>query len=127
MPHELDKILILSELPKPEFEERLNSLFLSKAGMSHFGLGPRHTENRQKVEAILRDVIESKDEAIVKYTEEFDSVKLTPKQFRVGQNDLKKAHEQVAPELLNSIRNSIKNVKRYQKEVFIGNVPVAPE
>ncbi len=121
MPHELDKILISSGLPKPVFEERLNNLFLFKAGMSHFGLGPRHTKNRQKVEAILRDVVESKDEAIVKYTEEFDGVKLTPKQFRVDQKDLKKAHKQIAPELLSSIRNSVENVKRYQKEIFIGN------
>ena len=96
------------------------SVLFSKAGMSHFGLGPRHTENRQKVEAILRDVVENGDEAIVKYTEEFDGIKLTPENFRVAQNDLKKSHEQVPSELLNSIRNSIENVKRYQKEIFIG-------
>ena len=119
MPHELDNILISSS--QPDFEEKLKDVFLSKAGMSHFGLGPRHTENRQKVEAILRDVVENEDEAIVKYTEEFDGIKLTPKQFRVAQNDLKKAHEQISPELLNSIRCSIENVKKYQREVFIGN------
>jgi histidinol dehydrogenase len=119
MPHELDKILISYDQPK--FKEKRDSVFLSKAGMSHFGLGPRHTENRQKVEAILRDVVENEDEAIVKYTEEFDGIKLTPEQFRVAQNDLKKAHEQISPELLKSIRSSIENVKRYQREVFIGN------
>jgi len=118
MPHELDQILILYDQPK--FQERLFSVLFSKAGMSHFGLGPRHTENRQKVEAILRDVVENGDEAIVKYTEEFDGIKLTPENFRVAQNDLKKSHEQVPSELLNSIRNSIENVKRYQKEIFIG-------
>ena len=119
MPHELDKILISYDQPK--FQERLFRVFFSKAGMSHFGLAPRHTKNRQKVEAILRDVVENGGEAIVKYTEEFDGIKLTPKQFRIAQNDLKKAHEQVPPELLNSIRSSIENVKRYQREVFVGN------
>jgi histidinol dehydrogenase len=119
MPHELDQILISYD--QPDFQKRLFSVFFSKAGMSHFGLGPRHTENRQKVEAILRDVAENEDEAIVKYTELFDGIKLTPKQFRVTQNDLKKAHEQISPELLNSIRSSIGNVKRYQREVFIGS------
>jgi histidinol dehydrogenase len=89
--------------------------------MSHFGLGPGHVENRCKVEEILRSVVERKDEAVAEYTEKFDGVKLTPEQFRVDQNDLKKAHEQLAPELLSSIRKSIENVKKYQKEIFIGN------
>lgn len=119
MSHELDKILISYD--QTDFQERLFGVFFSKAGMSHFGLGPRHTKNRQKVEAILRDVVENKDEAIVQYTKEFDGVKLTPDQFRITQKDLEKAHEQISPELLNSIRSSIENVKRYQREVFIGN------
>jgi histidinol dehydrogenase len=119
MPHEFDKILISYDQTK--FQERLFRIFFSKAGMSHFGLGPRHTKNRQKVEAILRDVVENKDEAIVKYTEEFDGIKLTPEQFRVSKKDLKQAHEQIDSELLSSIRRAIENVKRYQREVFIGN------
>jgi histidinol dehydrogenase len=130
--NELDNLLISYDQEK--FQERLFNIYLSKADMSHFGLGPRHTENRQKVEAILSDVIERGDDAITEYTkyiypdkavmkhtEKFDGVKLTPKQFRVDQNDLKKAYEQLAPELLGSIRRAIKNVKKYQQEVFIGN------
>ena len=119
MSHELDQILISYD--QPEFMERLVNVFLSKGGMSHFGVGPCHVENRRKVEAILSEVVEKEDEAIVKYTEKFDGVKLTPEQFRVGQDDLKKAHEQIGPELLCSIRKSIGNVKKYQKEIFIGN------
>ncbi len=119
MPHELDKILISYD--QPNFWERLVNVLLSKGGMSHFGFGPRHVENRRKVEAILSDVVESKDEAIVKYTEKFDGVKLTPEQFRVDQKDLEKAHENIAPELLGSIRKAIENVKKYQKEIFTGN------
>ncbi len=119
MPHELDKILISYD--QPEFMERLVNVFLSKGGMSHFGVGPSHVENRRKVEVILTEVVEKEDEAIVKYTEKFDGVKLTPEQFRVSQADLKKAHGQIDPELLCSIRKSIDNVKKYQKEIFIGN------
>jgi histidinol dehydrogenase len=119
VPHELDQILISHN--QPEFMERLVNVFLSKGGMSHFGVGPGHVENRRKVEAILSEVVEKEDEAIVRYTEKFDGVKLTPEQFRVGQDDLKKAHEQIDPELLSSIRKSIDNVKKYQKEIFIGN------
>jgi len=69
----------------------------------------------------LSEVVEKEDEAIVKYTGKFDGVKLTPEQFRVSQADLEKAHEQIGPELLCSIRKSIDNVKKYQKEIFIRN------
>ena len=110
MPHELDKILISYE--QPNFLENMVNIFLSKGGASHFGFGPRHVENRRKVEAILSDVVENKDEAIIKYTERFDGVKLTPEQFRVSENELKKAHEKTDPELLGSIRKSIANVKK---------------
>jgi histidinol dehydrogenase len=118
MPNELDKILISYD--QPNFLERLVNVLLSKGGASHFGFGPRHVENRRKVEAILSDVVESRDDAIVKYTEKFDGVKLTPEQFRVDRKALKKAHENIDPELLGSIRKAIKNVKTYQKEIFTG-------
>jgi len=119
MPHKLDQILISSS--QPDFMGRLIEVYLSKAGMSHFGLGPKHVENWQKVEEILRAVVKKGDEAIVEYTEKFDGVKLTPDQFRVGVSDLKKAHQKIAPELLCSIRKSIENVKKYQKEIFVGD------
>jgi len=119
MTHELNQILISSS--QPDFMNRLIKVYLSKAGMSHFGLGPKHVENRQEVEQILRDVVAKGDKAVVEYTEKFDGVKLTPAQFRVSESDLKNAHEKIAPELLGSIRKSIENVKRYQKEIYIGH------
>jgi histidinol dehydrogenase len=119
MPQEFDQILISHD--QPRFLERLVSVFLSKGGMSHFGVGPSHVENRRLVEAILSDVVEGKDEAIAKYTEKFDGVRLAPGQFRVDPDDLEKAYEKIDSELLNSIKKAIKNVKKYQKEVFVGN------
>jgi histidinol dehydrogenase len=87
--------------------------------MSHFGLGPKHFKNRQKVEKIIRAIVERGDEAVVEYTEKLDRVKLTPDQFRVSDEDLERAHKKIAPELLDSIRKSIENVKRYQKEILV--------
>jgi len=86
--------------------------------MSHFGLGPKHIENRQKVEEIIKAVVVRGDEAVGEYTEKFDEVKLD--RFRVGVSDLENAHQKIAPELLDSIRKSIENVKRHQKEIFVG-------
>ena len=117
MPRKLDKILI--SYKQPDFLAKLDAVYLSKAGMSHFGLGPKHFDNRQKVEEIIRALVERGDEAVVDYTETFDGVKLTPDQFRVSDGDLETAHKKIAPELLDSIRKAIENVKRYQKEILV--------
>ncbi|MFC1737915.1 histidinol dehydrogenase, partial [Planctomycetota bacterium] len=127
MPNELDKILISYE--QPNFQDKLFDIFFSKAGLSHFGLGPRHIENRRKVEEILSEVVEKEDEALikytnealVKYTEKFDGVKLTPEQFRISKEDLEKAHAEIDKVLLKSLRKVIDNVRKYQTEIFIGN------
>jgi histidinol dehydrogenase len=119
MPHELDQILISTS--QPDFKVRLTKFFLSKAGLSHFGFGERHIENKQKVEEILIKVIKKGDKAVAEYTEEFDSVELTPGQFRISKEELEKAHEEINEELLKSIRQAIENVRKYQTEIFIGN------
>ncbi|MBC8469591.1 MAG: histidinol dehydrogenase [Planctomycetes bacterium] len=99
-------------------QEFLNSKF----GLSHFGMGAPHIKNRRKVEEILDKV--DKDEVVAEYTERFDKVKLTPEQFRISKEDLEKAHKELRkdnPELLASIQQAIKNVRKYQKEIFIAN------
>ena len=87
MPQELENILISSN--QPNFLERLINVYLNKSEGSHFGIGPKHVENRRAVEEILSNVVERKDEAIAEYTEKFDKVKLTPEQFRVQDEELK--------------------------------------
>ncbi|MBL7146000.1 MAG: histidinol dehydrogenase [Phycisphaerae bacterium] len=120
MPHELDKILISSS--QPDFQNKLQEFLNSKFGLSHFGMGAPHIKNRRKVEEILDKV--DKDEVVAEYTERFDKVKLTPEQFRISKEDLEKAHKELRkdnPELLASIQQAIKNVRKYQKEIFIAN------
>ncbi|MBW8000778.1 MAG: histidinol dehydrogenase [Planctomycetes bacterium] len=119
MPSELDNILISYD--QSDFPGRLEGFFLSKAGMAHFGFGEEHIENRKKVEAILNDIADNGDKAISKYTEQFDEVKLSPGQFRITQEELKKAHKQIDKKLLASIKQAIENVRKYQQEVFRGN------
>ena len=120
MPHELDQILISHE--QPDFRNRLGKFLDSKLGLSHFGVG---APNRHPVEEILDEVVN--DEAVAKYTERFDKVTLTPDQFRVSKEDLKKAHEELKknnPKLLASIQQAIKNVRKYQEEIFVTNKKV---
>ena len=107
MTHELDQILI--SYKQPDFQERLFSFFFSKAGLSHFGFGERHIENNRKVVDIISEVVKNKDKAVAEFTEKFDSVKLMPDEFGISQKDLQKAHKEIDPELLASLRQAIEN------------------
>lgn len=115
MKDELDKILI--SYKEPDFDEELEKLFVSKLHATCF----RDDTNRDKVKDIVEDVSKRRDEAVAEYTEKFDAVKLTPKEFRVSKKELEQAHQDVDTRLVSSIRESIENVRRYQKEIFIGN------
>jgi histidinol dehydrogenase len=79
-------------------------------------------ENRQ-LDEILAAVQDRRrgEKAIQKYTEKFDGVLLTPQQFRISSADLEKAHTEINEDLLGSIRQAIKNVRKYQEEIYIGN------
>lgn len=127
MNNELDKILI--SYNQPDFNHRLDKCFMATAGLSYFGVGELHVESRRIAVKILGKVAKEGDNAIAEYTEKFDGVKLTPEEFRVPQNVLKKAHNEIEknnPKLLDSIRQAIENVRRYQTEIFIGNKNTNP-
>ncbi len=116
MPHELDNILISPS--QPDFVERCTKIRAGVFSATHFD---GKDEREEQLDAILNDVGQRDDEAVAEYTEKFDGVKLTPEQFCVSNEDLEKAHKEINSELLKSIRQAIKNVKKYQKEIFVGN------
>ena len=116
MTHELDQILISSS--QPDFVERCTRIRAGVFSATHFD---GKDEREEQLDAILNDVGQRDDEAVAEYTEKFDGVKLTPEQFRVSNEDLKKAHKEINSELLKSIRQAIENVKKYQEEIFIAN------
>lgn len=129
MSNELDKILITHK--QADFQSKLIDFYFSKAGLSHFGLGERHIDKRRIVEEILDEVVKKEekgggDKALEKYTEELDGVKLKPKQFLVSQKEFEKAHNEIDSNLLQSIRQAIENVRKYQTEIFIGNKNTHP-
>jgi histidinol dehydrogenase len=120
MPHQLDKILITSS--QPDFKKRIDLLHWKLLSEARFGGFDKESEdNREKVLHIIRDVARRGYEAVAEYTEKFDKVKLTPNQFKVSQADLEKAHKQIDPSLLASIRQSIENVRQYQSEIYVGD------
>ncbi len=115
---ELKDILIAHN--QPDFKERVKACFLSTAELARFGFVKKHTANRQKVVDVIATVIEKGNKAVSGFTAKFDDVKLTPEQFRISQEDLEKAHKEIDKKLLSSIKDAIKNVKRYQEEIFVG-------
>jgi histidinol dehydrogenase len=117
--NELDKILI--SYKQPDFESRLESFSSSIADLAFFGFHKSNKKNRQDVESIVNGVYERGDDALVVYTEKFDRIKLSPDQFRVSQEDLEKAHKKIDSKFLKSLRQAIENVRKYQKEIYIGN------
>jgi histidinol dehydrogenase len=79
--------------------------------------GPEDTQLGQ----ILHEVRIRKDQALCEYTQRFDGVALSAGQFRIGRDELDKAHGQVPAELLDSLRGAIRNVRRYQSEIFVAD------
>ena len=118
MSRDLDQILISAS--QPDFAERLDNLHheLEKASLLV------DYKSREKLIKVITDVVEYGDKAVAEYTEKFDDVKLTPEQFRVSNEDLEKAHKELkkdSPKLLASIQQAIKNVRKYQEEIFIAS------
>jgi len=112
----LDKILIPSSMP--EWHERLREIHARVRWASYFDYGDKDDAALKK---ILQDVRTRKDGAVQEYTRKFDQVILTPDEFRVGEEELEKAHKEIDKDLLKSLHQAIENVREYQTEIFIGN------
>jgi histidinol dehydrogenase len=96
-----------------EFRKRLESA-------ARFGRFPGYdSQENLKVVEILRDVAENGDAAVACYTKRFDGVDLKPAQFRVRAEDVRRALEKTDPQVVDSIRGSIENVRRYQQGVLL--------
>ncbi len=118
MPHELDKIMISSS--SPDWHAKLREIHAVVKRAAYFEDG---SEEDNQLNEILRRVKEHRgaNSAIIDYTNKFDKVQLTPEQFRISKENLEKAHKEIDKKLLASIQQAIENVRKYQKEIFIGN------
>jgi histidinol dehydrogenase len=115
MKNDLQKILVTAN--SANFAKKISNLRKNVSGAATFD--PTSAEGK-KVVQIITDVKKQGDKAVSRYTLAFDKIKLTPAQFKISQQELKKAHQQIDKKLLASIRKAIANVKKYQQEIFIG-------
>ncbi len=69
-----------------------------------------------KVAAIVRNVAEHGDEALVKYTRKFDGVRIVPKELKVSESEISAAFNELDATLIKSFKVAIDNVTRFYKQ-----------
>ncbi|MEJ2703197.1 MAG: histidinol dehydrogenase [Sedimentisphaerales bacterium] len=115
MPHELDRILISSS--HSGFDKKIERFRSTMARAAR--LGGDESEEHQQVAEILRNVVDRGDKAVAEYTEKFDGMKLKPEQFRIGQEELDRANQEINQDILLCLREAIENVRAYQRDILI--------
>ena len=70
-------------------------------------------EFESRVNDIIQDVREKRDEAIFEYTLKFDGATINQDNIRVTEEEIKEAYEQVDPKLLDVIRKALVNIRDY--------------
>ena len=71
-------------------------------------------EFESRVNDIIQNVREKRDEAIFEYTLKFDGATIDQDNIRVTEEEIKEAYEQVDPKLLDVIRKALVNIRDYQ-------------
>jgi len=64
---------------------------------------------------VIEEVKTGGDKAVLKYTEEFDKVCLTPQSLKVGEEEFLEAKSKLAPELKEAIEYSYKNILKFHE------------
>ncbi len=80
----------------------------------------------QKVNEIISQVRERKDEALFAYTRQFDRCEITEKNIKVTPEEIKEAYEKVDPALVEVMKKSAANIIRFH-EKQLHNSWILPE
>lgn len=83
---------------------------LLKRSPSHYG------EYEGRVNEIISNVRENKDKAVFEYTKKFDGVEVNADSVLVTEEEIKEAYTKVNDKLLNVIRKSLVNIKKYHEK-----------
>lgn len=114
MNNELDGILFFSS--ESDFHTKFERLHLATMRQAAI----KADETRGRVREIIINVGQAGDDALIEFTKRYDGVELKPQELRVSKQELQKTHKEIDSKLLGSIRQAIKNVRKYQSEIFIG-------
>jgi len=64
---------------------------------------------------ILRDLKRHGNKALIKYTETYDGVKLSPSSLKLRKKDIKKAYQKTDPRLVYILKEAAKRIERFHK------------
>ncbi len=76
----------------------------------------QYPEYEERVGAILQAVKEQRDEAIFRFTKQFDGVALSADTIQVTEEEIREAYEQVDASLVAIIRKAKKNIQEYHEK-----------
>lgn len=99
------KILTLNETSKKDL---LNELL--KRSPNHYGT------YQERVNEIVEAVRAGGDEALFRYTEQFDGARIGKENVRVTEAEIEEAYELVDQELLSVIRKALENIRKYHEK-----------
>ena len=108
--------LAIIKTADPNFRQTWRQL-LSNLTLEAALMGDR--ERLEKVRHIVDQVRQHGDEAVARFTADFDGVKLAPADFRIASKALQQAHKQLEAKLLAAFRKSMENVRNYQQAIKI--------
>jgi histidinol dehydrogenase len=91
----------------PDFEAKFAAFAEARRGVAE--------DVDSVVAAILADVRERGDEAVLDYTERFDRVKLTPAELRIGSGEIAAAVESCTEETLDALRFAAARIEDYHR------------
>ncbi len=74
-----------------------------------------------RTDAIIREVRERGDAALIEFTARFDGVQLTPETLRARRQDIEELAAQVDDELIAAMREAIANIRHYHEHQLTGD------
>ena len=78
---------------------------------------PNHYSGyEEKVQEIVENVRDRRDQALLEYTRKFDGVELTADQLRVTEEEVQEALSLVEPSLLSVMKKSMNNIREYHEK-----------
>ncbi|MBI3587970.1 histidinol dehydrogenase [Candidatus Micrarchaeota archaeon] len=73
-------------------------------------------EAREVARAVFDWVLKERDEALSYYAQEFDGVKLSPRQFAVTAEEIKEAYSLVGEEVIDALKTCAENIARFSRK-----------
>jgi len=95
-------------LTSQEFKEKMLGQVLNrgKADLSSIS---------SSVKKIITDVREKGDEALLRYTEKFDNVRLTKSKLKVTEKEIKKSYEKLETDQIDALKKAALNITRFHE------------